>query len=306
MSCRTGRSRTGSRRRPRRPARGGRRGRPSRHAHGHQHRRPSGRTPVGSQRLSGSWSGSRPQWRCVSRWRSTQLEWSSCAVTAANSAALQAGKPRSCGTGGVGDDLREGDLRRRRREHGARRRAQAGARARPGRVEVTSGAVEGEHVDVGALAVDDLLHAQGVARVQGEALPGARGHERVAARGRVAGRRRPSCRPRLGAGRIGRSRRLVGDRDGDERAEPVRRVRAREHLVDDDPLLVVQAQDELHQATAGAGRSVPVLSAWTATPTSIPAAATRKTPLGPWAPAIAPPAAAPTAMPTVSPAVCRL
>ena len=81
---------------------------------------------------------------------------------------------------------------------------------------------------------------------------------------------------------------------------------AREHLVDDDALLVVQAQDEIHQATAGAGRSVPMFSAWTATPTSIPAAATRKTPLGPWAPAIAPPAAAPTAMPTVSPAVCRL
>ena len=208
--------------------------------------------------------------------------------------------------GGVGDDLRERDLRRGRHEHGARRRAQAGARPGPGRVEVPSRAVECEDVDVGALAVDDLLHAQRVARVQGEALSGARGHEAVAARGRVAGGRRPPAGRGPGAGRVRRSRRLVGDRDGDERAEPVRRVRAREHLVDDDLLLVVQAQDELHQATAGAGRSVPMLSAWTATPTSIPAAATRKTPLGPWAPAIAPPAAAPTAMPTVSPEVCRL
>ena len=98
--------------------------------------------------------------------------------------------------GGVGDDLREGDLRRGRDEHGARRRAQAGARAGAGRVEVASRAVEGEHVDIGALAVDDLLHAQGVARVEGEALPGACGHEPVAARGRVAGRRRPAGRAR--------------------------------------------------------------------------------------------------------------
>ena len=112
--------------------------------------------------------------------------------------------------------------------------------------------------------------------------------------------------PRCGPGRIGWPRRLVGDRHRDERVQPVGRVRAREHLVDDDALLVVEAQDEIHQATAGAGRSVAMFSAWTATPTSIPAAATRKTPLGPSAPAIAPPAAAPRAMPTVSPAVCRL
>ena len=207
---------------------------------------------------------------------------------------------------GVGHDLREGDLMRRRHEHGARRRAQAGARAGPGGVEVASRAVEGEHVDVGALPVDDLLHAQRVARVQGEALPGARRDEPVDARGGVARRRRPARGARRGSGWIGRSRGLVGDRDGDERVEPVGRVRPREHLVDDDALLVVQAQDEIHQAAAAAGRRVLVFSAWTATPTSIPAAATRKTPLGPWAPAIAPPTAAPTAMPTVSPAVCRL
>ena len=90
----------------------------------------------------------------------------------------------------------------------------------------------------------------------------------------------------------------MGDRHRDECVQPVGRVRAREHLLDDDALLVVEAQDEIHQATAGAGRSLAMFSAWTATPTSIPAAATRKTPLDPSAPAIAPPAAAPRAMPS--------
>ena len=130
------------------------------------------------------------------------------------------GEPEVVRAGGVGHDLREGDLGRVRHEHGARRRAQARARARPRRVEVPPRAVEGEHVDVGALAVDDLLHAQRVARVQGDAPSRAGGHELVDARRRVARRRGPAGRARCGPGRIGWPRRLVGDRRRDEASSP--------------------------------------------------------------------------------------
>ena len=193
---------------------------PTRHAHGHQHRRPSGRTPVGSQRFSGSWSGPRPQWRWVSRWRSTQLEWSSCAVTAANSAALQAGKPRSCGpavsatisssavSGGV--DCSTAPVVGRRP---VAARVRAASKCRPD-------AVEREHGHVGSLAVDDLLHAQRVARVQRHADPGARGDDLVDAGRRVAGRRRAPGRP--GASRLGSA---DARRRGRSRQRQARRVR---------------------------------------------------------------------------------
>ena len=169
---------------------------PARHAHGHQHRRPSGRTSGGQPQVQGVVVRAQAP---VALRLALEVDAVGVIVLRRHRRELRSaagGEPEVVRAGGVGHDLREGDLGRVRHEHGARRRAQARARARPRRVEVPPRAVEGEHVDVGALAVDDLLHAQRVARVQGDAPARAGGHEPVDARGRVARRRRPAGRAR--------------------------------------------------------------------------------------------------------------